>query len=163
MADRQRARRHFPVFVATLLANVAAAVDEVVAVPVAALVLVPVPVVGAAEPPSAFSFVHRGLLVSSVMVVPAAAERNQERHRRLPLSCRGPMPMPMPLGRGVADRQTRPFQSPSRRCVSSMKMSFAGLNERKQKQLIASRPDPSISNKESWRCSLSLSIYLRSN
>ena len=141
MADRQRARRHFPVFVATLLANVAAAVDEVVAVPVAALVLVPVPVVGAAEPPSAFSFVHRGLLVSSVMVVPAAAERNQERHRRLPLSCRGPMPMP--LGRGVADRQTRPFQSPSRRCVSSMKMSFAGLNERKQKQQIKSHP-PSI-------------------
>ena len=141
MADRQPARRHFPVFVATSLASVAAAVDEVVAVPVAALVLVPVPVVGAAEPPSAFSFVHRGLLVSSVMVVPAAAERNQERHRRLPLSCRGPMPMP--LGRGVADRQTRPFQSPSRRCVSSMKMSFAGLNERKQKQQIKSHP-PSI-------------------
>lgn len=122
MADRQPVRRHFPVFVATSLASVAAAADEVVAVPpVAALVPVPMPV-GAAEPPaSAFSFVHRGLLASSVMVVPAAAEHNQKRHRRPPLSCRGPMPMPIPvpLGRGVADRQTRPFQfqSPSRRCV----------------------------------------------
>ena len=130
MADRQPVRRHFPVFVATSLASVAAAADKVVAVPVAvpvaALETVPMPV-GAAEPPaSAFSFVHRGLLASSVMVVPAAAEHNQKRHRRPPLSCRGPMPMPIPvpLGHGVA----RPFQfqSPSRRCVSisSMKMSL---------------------------------------